>query len=371
MVNFTFVKKNVRMFFVLWLSSLTLAMAQDQEQIFKWIDIQNLQVEGRGWEKEADLFRRLPVSAEGKVTPAVWRLSQHTSGMYVRFSTDASSLKVKWSLTGENLAMPHFAATGVSGVDLYVKTETGAWHWLSVGQPTKFPTNETTFFTGVTEAEREYMLYLPLYNGIESLFIGIPEGADLHPALAEEKKPLVFYGTSITQGGCASRAGMSTTAILGRKLDREIINLGFSGSGKMEPEMAHLLAELDPALFFIDCLPNLTPEEVTERVAPFVRILREKHPATPIILAEGITYDDAFFIESRNQRNLESQKALRTAFENLLNEGHRHLYYQIGEGQLGFDGEATVDGTHPTDLGFWRQAQVYQPLITRALSTRR
>lgn len=359
------------MFFVLWLSSLTLAMAQDQEQIFKWIDIQNLQVEGRGWEKEADLFRRLPVSAEGKVTPAVWRLSQHTSGMYVRFSTDASSLKVKWSLTGENLAMPHFAATGVSGVDLYVKTETGAWHWLSVGQPTKFPTNETTFFTGVTEAEREYMLYLPLYNGIESLFIGIPEGADLHPALAEEKKPLVFYGTSITQGGCASRAGMSTTAILGRKLDREIINLGFSGSGKMEPEMAHLLAELDPALFFIDCLPNLTPEEVTERVAPFVRILREKHPATPIILAEGITYDDAFFIESRNQRNLESQKALRTAFENLLNEGHRHLYYQIGEGQLGFDGEATVDGTHPTDLGFWRQAQVYQPLITRALSTRR
>ena len=345
-----------------------LAYAQDQEETIKWVDIQELHVQGRGWAKEADFFRRLPARAEGKVTPAVWRLSQHTSGMYVRFKTDATSLKVKWSLTGENLAMPHFAATGVSGVDLYVKTDKGDWHWLAVGQPTKFPENEATFFTDVKAAEREYLLYLPLYNGIESLFIGIPEGAALQQAPAEEKKSIVFYGTSITQGGCASRAGMSTTAILGRKLDREMINLGFSGSGKMEPEMAHLLAELDPELYFIDCLPNLTAEEVGERVEPFIRILREKRPSTPIILAEGITYDDAFFVESRNQRNLESRQALRTAYENLLNEGYRNLHYQIGEGQLGFDGEGTVDGTHPTDLGFWRQAQVYQPLIESILS---
>lgn len=355
------------MLFVFCFCSQTLSLAQDQEQPFQWIDIQNLQVEGRGWEKDAAFFRRLPARAEGKVTPAVWRLSEHTSGMYVRFKTDASSLKVKWSLTGENLAMPHFAATGVSGVDLYVKTDKGDWHWLAVGQPTKFPENESTFFSNVQAVEREYLLYLPLYNGIESLFLGVPEGTDLI-AEAEEKKPVVFYGTSITQGGCASRAGMSTTAILGRNLGREMINLGFSGSGKMEPEMAHLLAELDPALFFIDCLPNLTAEEVATRVEPFVRILREKRPSTPIILAEGITYDDAFFVESRNQRNLESRKALRTAYENLLNEGYRNLYYQIGEGQLGFDGEATVDGTHPTDLGFWRQAQVYQPLIGSILS---
>lgn len=364
MSNFLIFTQRVLVFFFVqaW------ALAQDPKESFRWINIQDLQVQGRGWESKEDFFRRLPAGAEGKVTPAVWRLSQHTSGIYVRFKTDASSLKVKWSLTGENLAMPHFAATGVSGVDLYVMTVKADWHWLAVGQPTKFPENETTFFSGVAGVEREYLLYLPLYNGIESLFIGVPEGAELQQAPVEEKKPIVFYGTSITQGGCASRAGMSTTAILGRKLDREMINLGFSGSGKMEPEMAHLLGELDPELFFIDCLPNLTAEEVAERVEPFIRILREKRPSTPIILAEGITYDDAFFVESRNQRNLESRKALRTAYENLLKEGHRNLYYQIGEGQLGFDGEATVDGTHPTNLGFWRQAQVYQPLIESVLS---
>lgn len=357
-------------FSFLWFFASTLVTAQVSGDNLKWVDIKDLHVQGRGWAEEADFYRRLPARAEGKVTPAVWRLSEHTSGMYVRFNTNASALRVKWSLTGQNLAMPHFAATGVSGVDLYVKTDKGDWRWLAVGQPTKFPENETSFFTGVGAVEREYLLYLPLYNGIESLHIGIPEGATVTAAVTEGRPSIVFYGTSITQGGCASRAGMSTTAILGRKIDREMINLGFSGSGKMEPEMAHLLAELDPALFFIDCLPNLTAEEVAERVEPFIRILREKRPSTPIILAEGITYDDAFFVESRNQRSLQSRQALRTAYENLFNDGYRNLYYQIGEGQLGFDGEATVDGTHPTDLGFVRQAQVYQTLIESVLSSR-
>lgn len=338
-----------------------------QDETLEWIDIRTLQVEGRGWENEPEFFRRLPEKAEGMVPASVWGLSKHTSGMYVKFRTDATAMKVKWTVTGKNLSMPHFAATGVSGVDLYIKRDDGSWHWLAVGRPTEFPLNETSFFSGVEPKAREYLLYLPLYNGIERLDIGVPKGAKLERIDPGSEKPIVFYGTSITQGGCASRAGMSTTAILGRKLDREIINLGFSGSGRMEPALAHLLAELDPALFFLDCLPNLDPQQVAERVEPFVKILREKHPETPIILAEGVTYDDAFFKEERNERNVESSRALRNAFENLLNEGYRDIYYQIGEGQLGFDGEGTVDGTHPTDLGFWRQAQVYQPIIERVL----
>src|SRR5690606_818164 len=140
-------------------------------------------------------------------------------------------------------------------------------------------------------------------------------------------------------------------------------NLGFSGSGKMEPELAHLLAELDPSIYYLDCLPNMTPEQVSERVGPCVKLLRERHPLTPIGLAEGVTYDNAFFIGSRNRRNVDSRKALREAYENLLKDGVQNIFYQIGEGQLGFDGEGTVDGTHPTDLGFWRQAQAYFPLL--------
>lgn len=371
MLYLTFFRRGIVLLIALCLCVPFAANGQDKSDDFNWINIQNLHVKGRGWAQEADFFRRLPARAEGKVTPSVWRLSEHTSGMYLHFKSNTSALKIKWALTSEHLAMPHFAATGVSGVDLYVKTGNGNWHWLAVGQPKNFPENEATFFTEVEPIEREYLLYLPLYNGIANLFIGIPEEAMLDDVGDDGQKPIVFYGTSITQGGCASRAGMSTTAILGRSLGKEMINLGFSGSGRMEPEMAHLLAELDPALFFIDCLPNLTEDEVAERVEPFIRILREKRPSTPIIIAEGVTYDDAFFVESRNQRNIKSRIALQTAYENLLKEGFRNLYYQIGEGQLGVDGEGTVDGTHPTDLGFWRQAQVYQPLIERSLSAAR
>lgn len=332
----------------------------------QWINIKTLEVQGRGWESEEDFFGRLPSKAEEMVPSSVWRLSKHTSGMFVKFKTNASILKVKWDLTQKNLSMPHFAATGVSGVDLYVKTGK-KWHWLSVGRPEQFPDNEAVFFEEASREEREYLLYLPLYNGIENLWIGIPVEAQLKGIEQEKEKPIVFYGTSITQGGCASRAGMSTTAILGRMLNREIINLGFSGSGRMEPALAHLLAELEPALFFIDCLPNLQAQEVAERVEPFVEILRESHPETPIVLAEGITYENAFFVDKQKQRNLDSRKALRNAYENLLNKGYRNVYYQVGEGQLGFDGEGTVDGTHPTDLGFWRQAQAYQPIIETVL----
>jgi lysophospholipase L1-like esterase len=351
-----------------WLLSGPL-QAQENEGETHWIDIKSLTVEGKGWEDGPDIYSRLPAKAEESVPPSVWNLSRHTSGLYVRFKTNATSIRAKWTLTGKNLAMPHFAATGVSGLDLYVRGGNGQWHWLAGGIPTNFPDNEVLFFENVAVEIREYMLYLPLYNGIENLSIGLPVEAEILNADYSKEKPLVFYGTSITQGGCASRAGMSTTAILGRQLEREIINLGFSGSGKMEPALAHLLAELDPALYFIDCLPNLEAQEVAERVVPFVRILREKHPEIPIVLAEGATYDDAFFKETRNQRNLYSRKALRSAYEQLLQEGHRNIYYQVGEGQLGTDGEGTVDGTHPTDLGFMRQAQVYAPLIQAVLQS--
>jgi hypothetical protein len=160
---------------------------------------------------------------------------------------------------------------------------------------------------------------------------------------------------------------MCSTALLGRWFDREIINLGFSGNGRMEPELAHLLAELDPLVYFIDCLPNLKAQEVKERVGPFVAILREAHPETPIVLAEGVTYNDAFLVEKRRLRNTQSRSALREAYETLMEAGYKNLYYQIAEGQLGLDGEGTVDGTHPTDLGFYRQAELYQLILESVL----
>ena len=332
-----------------------------------WTNIKDLEVEGRGWKESPLFYRRLPAQAEKTVPPGVWSLSEHTAGMYVRFITDAVTIKARWNLTEESLSMPHFAATGVSGLDLYVKTKEDSWRWLGVGKPISFPKNSDVLVEGMPKGEREYLLYLPLYNGVSSVEIGVPKESRLEKAPSRKGKPIIFYGTSITQGGCASRPGMCTTAILGRRLDLEIINLGFSGSGRMEPALAELLAELDPLIYFIDCLPNLQADEVATRVEPFVQILRKARPDIPIVLVEGVTYNDAFLRETRDLRNSQSRIALRNAYENLLNSGVRHLFYQVAEGQLGFDGEATVDGTHPTDLGFMRQADAYQPLLESIL----
>jgi len=340
--------------------------SQEKRDLLKWTDVKKLGIEGRGWKNDSLYFSRLPANAEGHVPASVWGLSKQTAGFYVHFITDANSIKAKWGLTNEILSDWENEANAISGLDLYVKMEDNTWHWLAIGKPLKIE-NISILVEGMPEGRREYLLYLPLFNGIKYLEIGVPKENLFEKATPFTGKPIVFYGTSITQGEFASRSGMCSTAILNRRLNREIINLGFNGSGKMEPEVAEFLSELDPAIYFIDCIPNLVASEVAGRVDSFIRILRKSHPETPIVLSEGITYNDAFLVKSRQLRNAECRKALRKAYENLLNSGFRNLYYQIGEGQLGSDGEATVDGVHPTDLGFMRQADALELTIKSIL----
>lgn len=327
-----------------------------------WYNVRHLGIEGKGWQDTKAFYDRLPAKAEGVVREPVWNLSRHAAGMCARFVTDATAIHARWTLTSERLAMPHMPATGVSGLDLYVRTENGKWRWLAVGQPTQSPTNTARLVGGLPAGRREYLLYLPLYNGVTSVEVGIAKESALEK-VDERQKPMVFYGTSITQGGCASRAGMAHTAILGRRLNRPVINLGFSGNGKMEPEMARLMAELDPSVYLLDCLPNMVAQEVAERVEPFVRILREAHPDTPIVLVEDRTYTNAFLLLSARQRNDQSRAALRNTYNRLVAAGVKNLHYLVGENLLGDDGEATVDSSHPTDLGFVRQADAFQKVL--------
>jgi len=334
-----------------------------------WHDARQFTVEGRGW-AESELkspFDRLPAKAEGRVRSAVWGLSRQSAGLCVRLASDSPAIHCRWTLTGANLALPHMPATGVSGVDLYAMTDRG-WHWLATGRPTK-QTNEAALVTGLPKQKRDYMLYLPLYNGVSRVEIGFTPGSSAAglPRDGKLAKPLVFWGTSITQGGCASRPGMVHTAILGRRLNVPVINLGFSGNGKMEPEVAALIAELDAAAYVIDCLPNCTAAEVTERTVPLVTILRRAHPETPIVLVEDRTYADAFLVAARQSRNDSSRSALRAEYEKLIAGGVKNLHYLPGETLLGTDGEDTVDGSHPTDLGFVHQADAMQKTLANLL----
>jgi hypothetical protein len=336
-----------------------------------WRNVTNLNVEGRGWTETKSFYDRLPASAEAKVRKPVWDLSRHSAGMCVRFVTDATTIHARWALHNAWLSLSGMTAIGVSGLDLYVKTEQGTWRWLGVGQPTA-QTNAVKLTEHLLPGKREYLLYLPLHNGVHSLELGVPQSNSLAAAGtwgAEERKPIVFYGTSITHGISASRPGMVHTAILGRKFNWPTINLGFSGNGKMEPEMADLLAELDPAVYIIDCLPNMMADEIKERVEPLVRKLRAAHPQTPIVLVEDRTLQDSFLIQGRMEYyHLKNRAALQAAFARLEQSGVTNLHYIPGDHLLGDDGEGTTDGSHPNDLGFLRQAEVFArvlgPLLT-------
>lgn len=335
-----------------------------------WYDPQQWGVEGRGWQQTARYYDRLPDQAEQSVRGAVWNLSRHSAGMLVRFQTDASDIHVRYRLLSPRLAMPHMPATGVSGVDLYVRDAAGADRWLAVSMP-KSQEVESQLVGGVDPsadaAGRMFTLYLPLYNGLEQLEIGVPAGAGFSPKPPRSEKPLVFYGTSIMHGACASRPGMSITGILGRRLNQPVINLGFSGNGRMEKEVGDLLAELDAAIYVVDCLPNMQAAEVRQRSVPLVEQLRRARPETPILLVEDRTYGYAHLRKGARERQRESRLALREAFGRLTGRGLSRLYYLSGAGLLGSDGEATTDGSHPNDLGMVRYADAYEPILREIL----
>jgi len=213
------------------------------------------------------------------------------------------------------------------------------------------------------------MIYLPLRNGVTSLEIGVTKGSTIAPgpARAARSKALVFYGTSITHGISASRPGMTHVAMLGRTFNREVINLGFSGNGRMEPEVTKFVAELDPAVFVLDCLPNMTAKDINERAETCVKTLRTAHPKTPILLVEDRNYADNFLNPSRRERNETNHAAMKAVYAKLERDKVPHLHYLKADHLLGDDGEATIDGSHPTDLGFMRQAAEFQKALRKML----
>lgn len=338
------------------------------ESIF-WVDSKQLTIEGMGWNKGIEGFTRLPDNFKHVVTAKVWALSRHSAGLAIRFMVKGTkSISARWTLRG-NGYMAHMTPQAVNGLDLYVKTA-DKWVWAGVGKPSKDGlTQENTLKSGfLPDRTYECMVYLPLYSGITALDLGFSPGASVVAAQINPKKPLVFYGTSILHGCSASRSGMPFAAMLGRKFDRPVINLGFSGNGLMEPYFADILAEIDAAVYFIDCLPNMgafTEAEIKERTIHIVRKLRSKRPDVPIVLVEDRSYAYANLggQPAINYRRMGMQSAYR-----LLKADVKNLHYVNGDGLLGEDTEATVDGSHPSDLGMYRYFMYLSPLVSKILN---
>lgn len=360
--------------FYVFVTAVLLACAPLHAQ-YKWENPQQQPfpvVCGQAWQEELKgTYARLPQRAKANVRGPVWDLSRQSAGLSVVFCSNASEIKVRYVVTG-SLAMPHMPSTGVSGVDLYATDANGRSRWCAG----KYAFGDTITYTygGLTYAtERttgyEYRLFLPLYNTVSWLEIGVPDSASFRFLPVPREKPLVIYGTSIAQGACASRPGMAWGNILNRTLEHPVINLGFSGNGKLEGELFDLLAGIDARLYIIDCMPNLSGQEqaavIYDRVLAGVKKLRAATQA-PVLLVEHSGYTNEFSSEGAEESYRVANRELRKAYEALTEEGIPGVYYLTKE-EIGLSMDAMVEGVHPSDLGMQQYADGYVKKIKEIL----
>ena len=327
-------------------------------------------LEGQAWPQEVkDFYDRLPAKAESTVRKAVWGLSKNSAGLKLRFISDAKEIIIKYKVTG-GLQMPHMPATGVSGVDMYVKTIDGKWLWCAG----KYSFGDTIVYdfknlipNDQHVGNREYDVYLPLYNSVSWMEISYPEESLFKPLPVRKDKPVLVYGTSIAQGGVASRPGLAWTALLERKLDRPMINLAFSGNGRLEPEVLDLVAEVDAKIYVLDCLPNMvqpafTTAELKNRLVNAILLLQKKRPGIPILLTDHDGYTNEGTNAERGKKYQDANTALQEVFDSLVNKGVKGIY-RLTKEEIGQDIETMVDGVHPNDMGMMRYADAYEKKI--------
>jgi len=323
---------------------------------------------GKVSEQTNERYERLPSSLEGVSREPVWYLGRHSAGLFIRFRSNSTSIHARWESTFNN-TMTHMTDTGTKGLDLYALVD-GNWRHVCSAQP-QGKKSERCIIANMDSVEREYMLYLSLYDGVKSLEIGVDEGSMLDlPAVdrPSREKPVVMYGTSILQGGCANRPGMAHTNILGRRIDREVINLGFSGNALLDMEIAELMASVeDPGLYVLDYVPNASAEAIDEVGEEFFRIIRKAHPDVPVIFIEDVIFPHTIFDNEILEEVTKKNAAQKRLYRKLKKSGEKRIYYISAEGMIGDDGEATVDAIHFTDLGAMRYVDHVLPVIKRAL----
>lgn len=375
MENIILIRFNMRRGFVIVSLAMVLSLggiAQNSTVYKTWLpSLESAPVlEGCAWPGELENFYdRLPLRSKASVRKDIWDLSKHTAGLQLRFQTNAPEIIIKYTVGG-GLQMPHMPATGVSGVDLYSKSIDGTWQWAAGKY--NFGDTITYRFTQLATQDqhvktREYTLYLPLYNSVKWLEISMPEESIFKPIPVRKDKPILAYGTSIAQGGCASRPGLAWTNILGRKLERTVINLGFSGNGRMETELIELMVEVDAGMYILDCLPNMLGASVPgallkKKLVDGIRLLQNKRKGVPILLTEHDGYTDEYVNQKRKKEYSDANIALKEVYDSLTKSGIKDLYILTKEA-INQDIETMVDGTHPNDIGMMRYADAYEKKI--------
>lgn len=331
----------------------------------KQITLQNateVKVYGLGWDACLTNLHRIPAHYEvtlEKVNPKLLHLSRHMSGIQIHFKTTSKYLKITADIK-DYAGLTQMSAASQAGIDCYVGTSMDDLQFYDSFRPNLETKTIDQTVSLQTTKEKLVVLYLPLYAALEHTQLFIEQNSRIQPHFSFlGKKRIAIYGTSITQGGCASRSGLNFTNILSRKMQCEFINLGFSGNAFGEAEIQEIVASLQKVdLFVLDYEANSgTNGKLEETLAAFIRLLRKEHPLTKIAVVSRIKYlfDEVHFDLGKRRNQLkEFQKNL---VAQLQQTGDKDVYFV--DGSTFYDAnyaEYTVDSIHPNDLGFERIA---------------
>lgn len=320
------------------------------------------------------IYYRLPAKMESIVRKPVWYLSKNTAGEFLHFKTTAREITVRFVLEDNLNPFPHMPEIGVSGVDLYAIDMNGNWNWA----PPHYHFGDTCVFSykdlylADNHPIADFYLYLPLYNTVKWLSIGVPNRQQFEFVGENKGKPIIAYGTSILQGAVASRAGLAWTNIVERRLDRTIINLGFSGNGRFEKPIFDLMSKCDAALYIMDCMPNLdgghfSDSLIKARIYYGVKTLQDHHPETPVLLVEHADGYAPFYMDTARLNQYHRASILMgNIFKDLKKEGYKNIYL-LTDKEIGFDMNSTTEGLHPNDIGMMHYANAYEKAIRQIL----
>ncbi len=316
---------------------------------------------------EDGVFCRLPEEMLPKMSDGIRQLAYHTAGGKVRFRTNSPYVAVKVELRS-GFYMRHMPLSGSSGCDIYEGRGEKS-RFVKMASPN---TVQDLFYEDgdlllpIAEGElRDITVTMPLYNGIKAIYIGIKAGCVLEAPTPYENGRVVFYGSSITQGGCACRSGNSYDGILSRKYDFDNFNLGFSGSARGEEEIAEYIASLSPTVFVYDYDHNApTAEHLEATHGKFFDVFRKRCPATPVIFMSRPLIHFHGKEEGERRREI-----IRSTYERALEAGDRNVYFIDGDKMFPEElrENCTVDKSHPNDLGFTYMAKAVEIPLRKAL----
>ena len=336
-------------------------------QNVKYVDASTLNVCGQTLKSEHNPFSRFDPTKYPLPNKHIVQMSTYSTGMYVMFTTDSKSIHATWKWVKRGLGN-NMTPILQRGLDLYIEKD-GKWIFAGVGRPSGDQTkceSKWTLVKNMPAGTKKCMLYLPAWSEVTELQIGIDKNSSIAGVESPYRYKVLTHGSSITHGASASRPGMTYAARMSRYLGFDFVNFGFSGECKLQPEFAKIIAETEADAYMFDAFSNPTAKEIRERLEPFIKTITEAHPDKPFIFLQTHMREDTEFNENWRQFNIERRATVRELMPQMAKK-YKNVYFLDAENVTSNDFDGTIDGAHPSDLGFTQFINKYQKRVQKIL----